>query len=90
MGQQVIDLTVLLGGQAREHIPQVDIGVMAIQASRLNQTHDGRRTLARPELPRKKPVTPTQGDGTNLVLDVVVVDGQLGLIDKTRQRRPAL
>ena len=41
MGQQVVDLAVLVRGQPSQHILEVEIRVMPIHAGRLNQTHDG-------------------------------------------------
>ena len=45
MRQQLIDLTVFVGGQPSQYILEIDIGVMPIHAGRLNQTHDGARPL---------------------------------------------
>ena len=46
MWQQLPDPTLRLSRQTGEGIPQVGVGLMPIQARRLDQAHDRRRALA--------------------------------------------
>ena len=56
MGQQLIDATVLVGRQTGQHIVEIDVGVMAIEAGRVNQTHDGGGALSGSERTGKQPI----------------------------------
>ena len=47
MWQQLRDHAVALRGQAGQHIFQIRVGVMPVELGTLDQTHDGRTTLAR-------------------------------------------
>ena len=49
MRQQLINPTVGPGRQLVHHVFEVNIWVMPIELGRLDQTHDGRRTLAGPQ-----------------------------------------
>lgn len=69
-------------------ILEIGVGVVPVHACRLDQAHDGRSTLARAQATRKQPVVPADGNWPDLVLDPVVVHGQLPIIDEARQCRP--
>ncbi len=62
---------------------------MAIEFGRLDQAHDRSRTLTRPQRSGKQPVLATERDRTHLVLDPVVVDGQLPIVQEARERLPS-
>ena len=62
---------------------------MPVHAGRLYQAHHRRRPLARAQAAGEQPVAPANGDRPDLVLDPVVVHGQLPVIDEARQRNPA-
>ena len=47
MRQQLADHAVALSRQASQHIFQIDIRIMPVELGTLDQTHDGRTTLAR-------------------------------------------
>lgn len=46
MRQQFVDVAGLVRGQAREHVPQVRIGIKAVELRRLDEAGDRGRTLA--------------------------------------------
>ena len=58
MRQKLCDLMVLLRRKTGQHILEIDIRIMPIEPGTLNQAHDGRRPLSRPERARKQPVVP--------------------------------
>lgn len=75
MRQQLLNPAIRMRGQARENIFQIGVGIMPVHLRRLDQTHHGSRTPARPQGAGEQPVLATQGDGPDLVLDPVVIDG---------------
>jgi len=85
---QLADLACALHGQACHHIAQVGVGVMHVHARRLDQTHDGRRPLARAQAACEEPVVAANRNGADLVLDSVVVHGQLPVTREPGQRIP--
>ena len=89
MGQQLLNATGLVRRQPRENVLQIRIGIVPIHARRLHQAHHGRRTLARAQASGEEPVVPPNGNRSDLVLDPVVVHGQLPVICEARQRSPA-
>src|SRR3990167_15853 len=90
MRQQFFDLAVLLRRQASQYILQIRIRIMPVELGTLNQAHHRSRTLARTQGAGEQPVVATDGDGANLILDPVVIDWQLPVIEKLRERTPAL
>lgn len=88
MRQQFLHPAGSLCGQPREHILEVDIRVVPIHASRLDQAHDGSRSLARAQATGKQPVRAPKGNGPDLILDPVVVHGQLSVVDESGHRHP--
>ena len=89
MRQQFANPAGAMRGQAGEHIAQVGVRVVPVHARRLHQAHHGCCPLARAQAAGKQPVVPANGNGPDLVLDPVVVHGQLPVIDEARQRSPA-
>ena len=87
MRQQFFNLTVFLRWQTRQHILEIGIGIMPIEPGALNQTHHRSGTLPGAQGAGKHPVVATNGDRANLVLNRVIVDGQLPIAQKLRQRR---
>ena len=63
---------------------------MPIQARGLDQAHDRRRALAGAQRTRKEPVLAADGNRPDLVLDPVVIDGDVPIGQVMGQRRPAL
>jgi len=47
MWQQLVDGTGLLGRQSSQYVLEVDVGIVAVELRRLDQTHDRRRALPR-------------------------------------------
>lgn len=90
MRQQFFDLAVLLRRQASQHIFQVGIRIMPIELGALNQAHHRSGALARTQGACEQPVAATIGDRANLILDPIVIDRQLRVIQKQRERTPAL
>ena len=90
MRQQLPDPTLWLSRQAGEDILQVGVGLMSIQARRLDQAHDRRCALAGAQRTRKEPVLAADGNRPDLVLDPVVIDGGVSIRQVMGQRRPAL
>ena len=89
MWQELDDAAGLVRGQSREHVLEVGIRVVPVHTGRLDQAHDGGRSLARTQAAGKQPVVTTDGNGPDLVLDPVVVDRQLSVIHESGQRSPA-
>ena len=85
MRQQASDVGLLGRGQAGHHIAQVRVGVVAVEARRLNQAHDGRSALARAQWTGKQPVLAAQRNRAHLVLSPVVVDGPVTVVNRARQ-----
>lgn len=88
MRQQLLNPAGPMRGQAREHILQVGIRVVPVHARRLHQAHHHRRPLARTQVPGEQPVVSPNRNRPDLVLDPVVVHGQLPVINEARQRSP--
>ena len=90
MWQQFFDLAVLVRRQTNQHIFQAGIGIMPVELGALNQTHHRSRALPCPQGAREQPIAAPDGNGSNLVLDPIVVDWQSAVIQKLRERTPAL
>ncbi len=84
MRQQLANLTNPVRRQALAHIEQVQ----PIELCRLNQAHDGARTLACQQPAPKQPVLASNRNGAHLALDPVVVVGQSAIVDEPRERLP--
>ena len=63
--------------------------VVPVHACRLDQPHEGRRSLTRAQATGRQPVVATDGDRPDLVLDPVVVRGQLPVTHEPGQLIPA-
>ena len=61
MGQQFVDLAVLVRRQASQHILQIRIRIMAIEPGTLNQTHHRSGTSPRPQGAGEQPIVATDG-----------------------------
>ncbi len=59
---------------------------MPVDARRLDEAHDRCRPLARAQATREEPVVAADSNWADLVLDPIVVHGQLPVIDEPRQR----
>ena len=90
MGQQLFNLTVFLRRQTSQHILDIGIRVMPVEFGALNQTHHRSGALTGAQGASEQPVVATNGNRANLVLNRVIVDGQLPVIQKLCQSRPAL
>lgn len=84
MRQQLADLTGPVRGQSPQHFAQVGMRIVPMELGRLDQAHDGGRTLACQQRARKQPVLAPNRNGLHLVLDLVVVDGQPAIVDQSR------
>ena len=69
--QQIFDPAIQLRGQAREHVLEVGPGVVSIELGRLQQAHHHGGPLAGQLAADEQPIAPSQGPGSNSVLDVV-------------------
>lgn len=88
MRQQLVDVACLVGGQPREHVFQIRIGIVAIEFGRLDQARDRSRTLAGQQRTGKEPIFPASRPDSHLLLIVIVVDGQRRIVEVAHQRRP--
>ena len=86
MRQQVCHLSVLVHRQPGQHILEVGVWVIAFEPSTLNKAHHDSGPLACPEGADKQPVFSSDGNGPDLFFSPVVVDRQLAVIDKARER----
>ena len=89
MRQQLPNLAVLVRRQPSQHILQIRKRVMPVELGRLDQAHHGRCSLAGTQAPGKQPVVSAHGNGPDLVLDPVVVHGQLPVGGEARERCPS-
>ena len=91
MRQELVDAAGLVHGQPREHILEIGVRVVPVHARRLDQAHDGGRSLARTQAAGKQPVVATDGNGPDLVLDPVVSAGSCpspaNRVNATQRRR---
>ena len=69
MRQELVDAAGLVRGQPGEHILEIRIGVVPVHARRLDQAHDGRRSLTRAQATGEQPVRAPKGNGPDLVFD---------------------
>ena len=65
------------------------VRIVAVELGRLDQAHDDGGTLSSTERSGKEPVRAPEGDGSDPVLEPVVVDRQIAIVQVTRQRCPA-
>ncbi len=77
MRQQLVDHAGALRWQPCQHIFQISVRIMPIELGTLNQTHDRRTTLARPQRTGEQPVVAPDGNRTNLIFNMVVIHRQL-------------
>lgn len=89
MRQQLLNLCDPLRRQPRQHILEISIRIMPIDARRLDQAHDHSRPFAASQRPRKQPVRPPKRPGPDQVLDLIVVDGRSTIFQVARQRYSA-
>ena len=75
MRQQSLDLAGPLRRQPRQHIFEISIRIVPINARRLDQAHDRRRPFAAAQRPGKSPVRPPKRPRPDQVLDLIVGDG---------------
>ena len=73
MRQQLADHAVALGWQAGQDIFQIGIRIMPIELGALNQTHDGRTTLARTQGAGEQPIVASNSDRSNLIWSVSTI-----------------
>ena len=59
MRQQFFNVLVLLRRQTHQDIFQIGVRIVPIELGRLNQAHNGRRPLARPQGASEEPVLAT-------------------------------
>ena len=62
--------------------------IMSVELRGLDQAHDGGGTLTSAQGPGEEPVGSPKGHWPNSVFDMVVVNGQLAIIEVTDQRGP--
>jgi hypothetical protein len=76
--------------QPLEHVLQIRVRVVPVDARRVDQAHDGGRSLARTQAAREQPIRSAQGNRADLVLDPIVRDRQVTVVKVARQRLPTL
>ena len=77
MRQQLLNLAGLVRRQPGQHILEVGVRIMFIEPSRLDQAHHRSRPLARAKASGEHPVISPNGNRPDLILDPVVVYGEL-------------
>jgi hypothetical protein len=75
MRQQSLYFVGSLRRQPREHVLEISIRVMPIEARRLDQTHEGRRPFPAAQRPGKQPVRPPKRPRPDQDLDLIVSMG---------------
>lgn len=80
MRQQLIDVTGLVGWQASEYVLQIGVGVVAIELCRLDQARNRCGALASQQGACEQLVLPASSPGPDLLLVVVIVDGQRRIV----------
>ena len=89
MRQQFPDPALGLSRQAGEDILQIGVGLVPVETGRPDQAQDRRRALAGAQRTGKEPVLAPEGNWPDLVLDPVVIDGDVSICQVMGQRRPA-
>lgn len=84
MRQQLLDLAGSLRRQPRQHILEISIGIMPVDARLLDQAHDRRRSFAAAQRPSKQPVRTPKRPRPDQVFDLVVVDGHSTILQVAR------
>jgi hypothetical protein len=90
MWQQVFDPACRVGGQSLEDILQVRVGIVPVDACRVDQAHDRCGALARSQAAGEQPVAPSECNRSDLVLNPIVRDRHVTVLDVPRQCWPAL
>lgn len=90
MRQQLVDATGGVRRQAIQHVLEVGVWVMPVDACRVQQTHDGGRSLARPQAAGEQPIRSADRDRADLVLDPIVRDRHVAVAHEVRELLPAL
>jgi hypothetical protein len=90
MRQEFADVLIALCGQSFEYVFEVGVRIVSVEFGGLDQTGEGGSALAGRQRAGKKPILATRGSGADLLLVVVIVDGQTRVAQVTRQRRPAM
>lgn len=78
-----------VGWQSSKYVFQVDVGIMAVEFSRLQKAHDCGRTLAGAQRTREQPVRSSKSDRPYLPFDMVVIDGHGWILNVADECRPA-
>lgn len=74
MRQQLVDATGGVRRQAIQHVLEVGVGVVPVDAGRVQQAHDGRRPFACSQAASEEPIRSSDRDRADLVLDPIVGD----------------
>jgi hypothetical protein len=73
MWQELVDSTVRVSRQSFEHVLEITVRIVAIEFSRLDQTHDDSGTLTRTQGAGEEPVRSPESNRSDSVFHVVVV-----------------
>ena len=76
MRQQFVDAAAQVRGQPCENILQIRVEVVPVHARRLDQAHDGGRTLARAKATGEQPVAPANRN-LGVILRLLLKNGVL-------------
>ena len=77
MRQQFPNPAGLVRRQSGQHILEIRVRIMSIKSSRLDQAHHRSPPLARAKASGEHPVISPNGNRPDLILDPVVVHGEL-------------
>lgn len=89
MRQEFINLTGEMRRQTSQNILEICKRIMPIELGTLDQTHHRGTALARTQRTSKQPIVASDGNRSDLILDIVVINRQLTITDKTRESTPA-
>jgi len=90
MRQQVFDPAGRVRRQPFEHVLEVRVGLVAVDAGRVQQAHDRGGPFSRAQAPCEQPVRPPECDRTDVVFDPVVRDRHLAIFDEASELTPAV
>src|SRR4029453_5340610 len=88
--EEFLDAAVRMRGQPLEHVPEVGMWVVPVELGRLQQAHHDRGALSGELAAAEQPCLPSHGPGSDLVLQMVVVQRHVAVEQVARERPPVL
>ena len=86
-GREEVDLKGGMGIDTLEHIHQIDIGIDALEPTRGEQTLDDAHMASAHFRPAEQPVFSAHGNGPNFPLQMIGINGHVGIGRETLSRR---